>query len=220
MYLSILYNSKTQNIIIRVDNTVPAIVMESHARLALGRWTHISVVHRAPPTDKPGNGEISLFFNGVLDTVKEFTGHGGWGNPLPLYLGSLPWSTSYQCSLTVLLDDLKIWARPVSYLEIAADSFPSLGMIETTYTKLGCDFESCTCSQSYEACQKLSANPLLSHHLKYHLCNKNELNAGAYQVGRTMRWIDWDTKIWIAKEGGGCEGTDEQEMRLALCCKS
>jgi len=163
-------------------------------------------------------GYFQLYLNGVLDVIsKPITGGGGWGaTNSPFYLGTIfPSVSSSSQSDDFLIDDFKIWSRPVTWLEVAADSFPSLGGLETYYTKLGCDVAGCTCSQAISACQHTSSHTTTKLH--YHLCNENELYSGAYQIARTMGWTNWDTKLWIL-EKQGCVGADEEELRLALCC--
>jgi len=208
---------QTQSLLLKSETAQPKIELNSRGRIRYGRWTHVTLVGTLPHSNSAGY--YQLYLNGVLDAIsKPISGGGSWGSPrVPFYVGTIPSATSPSSSSGFLLDDLKIWSRPVTWLEVAADSFPSLGGLETYYTKMGCDVGGCTCDQAITACQH--SNHHGSVKFRYHLCNENELYSGAYQVARTMGWTEWDTKLWILDEKqGGCLGADEQELRLALCC--
>jgi hypothetical protein len=165
--------------------------VSSRGRIGPHRWTHVAAVRSAK--------SLSLFLHGVLDQTEQSSG--GLQEPeSPVYIGHVPWSDK-NCRVPFYIDDLRIYSRALSRAEIEAESFPSLGAIEPSFSHLGC--LSCGYGDAVGSCRS-----------GYHLCSQIELNAGAYQVARAMGWGDSQTHIW-ANIGNS---NPPPGVRLAMCC--
>ncbi len=161
----------------------------SHAVLRRGVWTHLALVY-----DQPTQA-LQLYVNGIRDVLGKNTGDKdktGNLNETTVYLGGFPATHSRfsACRVEYLIDDLRISNRPVSAVELAAESFPALGAVEASFVTLGCGrLGTCNRLQAVRSCAE-----------GYHLCTQRELNAGALYVARTQGWIEWSDEVWAAPD--------------------
>ena len=99
--------------------------------MQINRWYHVACTY-----DSTGTGSMKFYINGTLDTSRTGTNLG----PLPgtasdsLLIGR---SVSYG-SLKGLVDDIRIWDRPLSQAEIQANMRnPYVGAINTDHPNFG-----------------------------------------------------------------------------------
>lgn len=169
----------------------------SEARLAFQRWHHIAVVQ--------SKRELALYVNGILDKSvpieSPVTNKGG-----PVRVGQLPWSGN-DCVNTLLVDELRLFSRPLASYEVEAESFGALGGVEPGHVRLAC--KSCAYPEAEKACDSLSGD--------FHVCYENELYAGALQVSRLMGWTSGKAEFHANAEKGAEAGQAAAE-KAALCC--
>lgn len=134
----------------------------SNARMPHGRWAHIAIVR--------AESKIKLYFNGILDSIAPTDGF-TLTNKHPLYLGGTPWHNE-DCNVPMLMDEVRIYNRPLHEAEIEAEASPALGNIEPSYIQLGC--VNCLLEKASKSCIE-----------GYHICTSIELHSGGYQIART-----------------------------------
>ena len=101
-----------------------------------------------------------------------------------------------------MIDEMRVYSRPITVDEIQAEAAPALGGTRPTFLHLGC--VDCVLEAARKSCDK-----------DYHLCTSMELHTAGYHVARTMGYVDWRTHVWThadaearaeadaADEGGG-----------------
>mmetsp|Transcript_11437 Transcript_11437/g.9835 ORF Transcript_11437/g.9835 Transcript_11437/m.9835 type:complete len:192 (+) Transcript_11437:575-1150(+) len=168
--------------------------VESNAHIPYQKWTHITVIR--------AESRVKLFINGILDAVI-ITEGSNVPNDCPLYIGNAP-TYENSCNIAGFVDDLRYYTRVLDENEIESEASPALGNMQPRYVLLGC--LNCPIKQANSSCIE-----------GYHLCSSIELNSGAYQVGRSMGWVHWDTNVWeYTKEKKG----DTEEVGVGLCCNN
>ncbi|CEM30955.1 unnamed protein product [Vitrella brassicaformis CCMP3155] len=174
----------------------------SNARLNHHTWTHVALVRHG---DK-----LRLYVNGILD-AKVKTAGVSRANELPLYVGSTP-LTQPLCDVPLLLDELRVYNRPLGRDEIQAEAAPALGGTEPSFIRLAC--LNCTLSEAVAACPA-----------GYHICNSLELHSGGYQVARGNGYVGPDTELWtqVSPQTNAADGPDGAAsggaLGLGLCCR-
>jgi len=172
----------------------------SVGRVLVNRWTHLALVGDAM------NNVVALYIHGVLDISTSLTNQNlvTEGPTTSTYVGGVPWST--PCVTPLFIDDLRIYVRAVSALEIAAESYPSLGPVEPNYARLGC--AECVFADAENACLNMA---------DYELCTKMELQAGGSYLARTLGWSQDGTQFWSTSDIGKQTANARKQ---ALCCRS
>lgn len=159
--------------------------MDSNSRLRYHLWYHLAVVK--------ARGSLMLYVDGILDSVYLTTGKVR-SNPLPLYIGSTPFSS--KCNLSLLLDELSVFSHALNSDEIQAEASAALGFVESSYITIGCI--NCSKEEAIASCPE-----------GYHLCNKVELFTGGYQVARKLSFpVNAIMASASAEPGSG----------IGLCC--
>lgn len=148
---------------------------QTNARLSRGRWFHISLVRFNLER------RVRLYVNGVLDSSVSTQGSTKL-NHEPLFVGSDP-VVADQCSVPMYIDELKIYNRPLSPDEIAAEAAVALAGVEPSFVRLSCI--SCPLEIAMQNCPE-----------GYHICNSLELHMGGYQVARTLGWLQKGAHVW------------------------
>lgn len=149
--------------------------IESNARLREDQWFHIAVVRL------DAQRRTRLYVNGVLDASAPTLGY-GQPNDEPLFVGSDP-VFSDRCDVPLLLDELRVYSRPLTPDEIQAEAAPALNGIEPSFVRLSCI--SCPLETAMQNCPE-----------GYHICNALELHMGGYQVARTLGWLKPSDHVW------------------------
>jgi len=148
---------------------------ESNARLRKGKWVHIALVR----SDE--QRQTSLFVNGIPDSTHKTQGHMK-SMRTTLFLGGDA-LTKDGCNLPMYLDEVKVYDRPLDIDDIQAEASSALAGIEPNYIRLGCI--NCQLEMAERTCPAT-----------YHLCSSLELHIGAYQVARSLGWLDPGAHVW------------------------
>ncbi|UKJ89469.2 hypothetical protein MACJ_002720 [Theileria orientalis] len=149
--------------------------LTSNSRLQKHHWYHIALVRE--------KYDILLF----VDALTRI-------NPLPLYIGSTPFSVN--CDFPFLMDELSIFSHAVGTDEIQAEASFALGGIESSYVTIGCT--NCSKEEAMASCPD-----------GYHLCNKFELYTAGYKVAR---------KLSLASSDIMASASAEPSSGIGLCC--
>jgi len=160
----------------------------SRARVRPQKWLHVALTR--------SQSSVSLYFNGVLDVVKEVGA--GCNNEGNLYLGGTPRS---ECDFSAYMDEVRYYQRVVEPVEIAAEASPALGGVRPSFAHLGC--QNCTLNEA-----KLSCRP------SYHLCTTMELYTGAFVVARILGYTDWRSNVWTTADVVAQAKTQAKNRRL------
>ncbi|BAM42365.1 uncharacterized protein TOT_040000732 [Theileria orientalis strain Shintoku] len=172
--------------------------LTSNSRLQKHHWYHIALVRE--------KYDILLF----VDALTRI-------NPLPLYIGSTPFSVN--CDFPFLMDELSIFSQAVGTDEIQAEASFALGGIESSYVTIGCT--NCSKEEAMASCPD-----------GYHLCNKFELYTGTHVLHRLTSIVNSSTqdinnklagykvarKLSLASSDIMASASAEPSSGIGLCC--
>lgn len=179
---------------------------ESNGRVLPRRWMHVALVRREGPQQR-----TDVYLNGILDSSVKTHGV-GIVNEYPLYIGGDPFNT--RCDQELLIDELRLYGRPISANEVAAEAAPAMAGVDPFLVRLGC--KSCSLEEAVQSCPP-----------NRHICTSLELHTGGYQTARSLGWLETDTKVWThgnlqdaqrATQAGIQSGPGGQLAGLGLCC--
>jgi hypothetical protein len=119
--------------------------------------------------------KAKLYINGILDSIANTEGT-TFVSDSPLYIGNHP-DYIDQCDISGYIDELRFYTRPLKDIEIQAEASGALGNAHSGYVQLGC--VNCPLSIAKNVCVE-----------GYHLCTTIELHSQAFQVAKTMGWVN------------------------------
>jgi hypothetical protein len=193
---SISINKENKQFLININGINSEEKFESQSKIVLKKWTHISLI-------KKGN-KLSLYINGILDTLSTLKDEIIKSNDNPLFIGNIP-SLKEKCISEFMIDEIRFYKIGLDEDYIQAEASASLGGIEPSFIKIGC--LDCTLEKANSNCNE-----------GYKLCTSLELHIGGYQVAKSLGLINSETYIWThnALEN---ENKDKDKKGLGLCCK-
>eukprot|EP01066_Platyproteum_vivax_P004825 Platyproteum_vivax@DN16198_c0_g1_i1.p1 len=204
---TIMYNVDTRHLRPELTTSVngrsEAQQLTSNARIRKHAWTHVGLVRHG--------SRLRLYVNGILDASSAFAGSTEHF-PLPLYVGSAPGHES--CDVPLLMDEFKIYNRPLGLDELQAEAAPALAGVESSYVKLSCLL--CPLDVAIKGCPE-----------GWHICSNLQLNNGGLHVAVRQDYVKPGTSIWTREGGkikfGGTSGVEAAEAHstdqaLGLCC--
>eukprot|EP01017_Pseudomicrothorax_dubius_P038066 TRINITY_DN5655_c0_g1_i4.p1 TRINITY_DN5655_c0_g1~~TRINITY_DN5655_c0_g1_i4.p1 ORF type:complete len:187 (-),score=32.38 TRINITY_DN5655_c0_g1_i4:11-571(-) len=167
----------------------------SNALLIPNRWTFIAITYDGT--------RMKLLINGIVDGFNITDGK-YLVNEYPITIG-VPDPLKDLCRLSFWAEEFRFYNRAVSDIELEAEM--SLHGIEPSYFKLGC--VDCTLDEALKSCLE-----------GYHICTRDEILTGGFQLARRIGWTERNRNIWSS------EAVNEDYMArltndtlgLGLCC--
>lgn len=162
------------------------------------RWCHISVV---------GSGQLlQLYINGYLDNQTILKGNIKY-NLGDIYLGKDPWHMGFSG----FFDDLRIHDQALHSRDLQALAETASPLAAANGVMLGCQY--CNYLDAVAGCLD-----------NYHLCSKEELYSGSFEVARAMGWFRFTTDIWERNTDDDHDTSsddmyDQDLLKLGLCCR-
>ena len=128
----------------------------------------------------------------------------------PFYVGGDP----FMPGTSMFLDELKVYARPLSELDLASEAGTALGAAGPHFIKLGCG--NCTQSELEASC---------SEYDDYHPCLCQELMGGGLLSARVNGWLRGASSNWhfhsVVQNKHACKlfsGYASLNRQMGFCC--
>ena len=75
---------------------------------------------------------LKIYVNGILDAAQPVKGATSI-NEDPLFIGTVPWLKDGECSVPLLMDEIRMYNKVIYESEIEAEASPALGGIAPNF---------------------------------------------------------------------------------------